>query len=111
MLLLPAAMHVRVKRGTTTWFVSVEASQTVQTLLEALSVLVSKPADQLQLVPLDATTCTQASGPVLRVDEMLAARHIGDSAPLGLCFYAEEGGFEPLYVAPTPPLSGGPETA
>lgn len=102
-------MHVRVKRGTTTWFVSVEPSQTTRALLEALSPLAGRPCGEMQLVPLDAATCTQAAGPPLREDETLAARHVVDSAPLGLCF-AEGEGFEQLHVAPTPPLPGGSDT-
>lgn len=102
-------MHVRVKRGTTTWFVACEASSTVEALLVTLSSLTGTPAADMQLVPLDAATATQAAGPVLLQADTLAGRAVGDSAPLGLQLReAAGGGFEPLHVVPTPPL-GGPE--
>ena len=103
-------MHVRVKRGTTTWFVACEASSTVQTLLATLAPLTGTPAEDMQLVPLDAATATQAAGPVLLQADTLAGRALGDSAPLGLQLRADGGGFEPLHVVP-PPLQSAEPTA
>jgi hypothetical protein len=99
-------MHVRVKRGTTTWFVACDASSTVQALLVSLEPLTGTTADDMQLVPLDAATSTQAAGPVLLQGDTLAGRAVGDSAALGLQLRAQGGAFEPLHVAATPSLQG-----
>ncbi len=100
-------MHVRVKRDKCTWFVSAEPSHDVATLLQALAPLAERPAEEMQLTPLDAAG-TKPAGAPLEPGKTLAAQRVADSAPHGLQFALPDGaGWEPLSVAPVPPLSGG----